>query len=73
MIGQIDDIRRAEWQPLREVLDDLSRDRAVQGFSPSETAVFVFSLKEPLFALLRQEFASATPIGSPARPGPPAA
>ena len=46
----------AEWQPVREVLEDLSRDRAVQGFSSSETAVFVFSLKEPLFALLREEF-----------------
>jgi rsbT co-antagonist protein RsbR len=30
----------------------------VQGFSPSETAVFVFALKEPLFALLRQEFST---------------
>ena len=47
----------AEWQPVREVLEDLSRDRAIQGFSPSETAIFVFSLKEPLFALLRREFA----------------
>jgi rsbT co-antagonist protein RsbR len=42
---------------VREVLEDLSRDRAIQGFSPSETAIFVFSLKEPLFALLRREFA----------------
>ncbi|HME19781.1 MAG TPA: STAS domain-containing protein [Acetobacteraceae bacterium] len=58
VIVQIDDIQAPEWQPLREVLDDLSRDRAVQGFSPSETAVFVLSLKEPLFALLRREFAS---------------
>jgi rsbT co-antagonist protein RsbR len=57
-IVQLDDIQAPEWQSLREVLDDLSRDRAVQGFSPSETAVFVLSLKEPLFALLRREFAS---------------
>lgn len=27
----------------------------VSGFSPSETAVFVLSLKEPLFELLREE------------------
>jgi rsbT co-antagonist protein RsbR len=57
-IAQADDIQMAEWQPVREVLEDLSRDRAIQGFSPSETAIFVFSLKEPLFALLRREFAT---------------
>jgi rsbT co-antagonist protein RsbR len=57
-IAQADEIQMAEWQPVREVLEDLSRDRAIQGFSPSETAIFVFSLKEPLFALLRREFAT---------------
>ncbi len=49
-------IQAAEWHPvMRELLEDISRDRALQGFSPNETAVFVFSLKEPLFALLRRE------------------
>jgi rsbT co-antagonist protein RsbR len=37
------------FEPVRRFLDDLSRTRAAQGFSPSETATFVFSLKEPLF------------------------
>nr|MDQ2668661.1 STAS domain-containing protein [Gemmatimonadota bacterium] len=37
-------------------LADLSRTRARQGFSPSETASFVFALKRPLFAMLRTEF-----------------
>ena len=46
---------RRNGEPMRELLEDLSRDRAVQGFSPSETAIFVFSLKQPLFARLRQE------------------
>lgn len=54
-ISQIDDITGAEWAPMRELLDDLSRTRVIQGFSPSETAIFVFSLKEPLFELLRRE------------------
>jgi rsbT co-antagonist protein RsbR len=40
---------------MRELLDDFSRARATQGFSPSETAAFVFSLKEPLFDMLRGE------------------
>ena len=54
-ISQIDDISGAEWTAMRELLEDLSRARVIQGFSPSETALFVFSLKEPLFDLLRRE------------------
>src|SRR5262249_20887240 len=38
-----------------EHLDSVSRSRARQGFSPSETATFVFSLKRPLFAHIRSE------------------
>jgi len=57
-VDQLDDINAAEWAPLRELLADLSRTRASQGFSPSETAVFVFSLKEALFELLRRELGS---------------
>ena len=34
---------------LRDMLGEISRSRAIQGFSPRETAVFVFSLKQPLF------------------------
>jgi len=34
---------------LRDLLGDLSRSRALQGFTPSETAAFVLSLKRPLF------------------------
>jgi rsbT co-antagonist protein RsbR len=47
------DTTDASWEPAREFLGDLSRSRAKQGFSPSETALFVFSLKQPLFARLR--------------------
>src|SRR5215471_8431732 len=31
------------YEPLREMLGDISRSRALQGFSPTETATFVFS------------------------------
>ncbi len=44
------------WQALRDYLGNLSRARARQGFSPTETATFVFSLKEPLFDRLQQEY-----------------
>jgi rsbT co-antagonist protein RsbR len=51
------DVGAAAWTDVRAFLEDLSRARARQGFSPSETAMFVFSLKQPLFARLRQELA----------------
>jgi rsbT co-antagonist protein RsbR len=41
---------------LREVLTEVSKQRASQGFSPSETALFVFSFKQALFVKLRQEY-----------------
>jgi rsbT co-antagonist protein RsbR len=37
---------------LRAVLQELSRSRARQGFSPSETAAAVFGLKEAVYALI---------------------
>jgi len=37
------------WEEVHELLADVSRSRARQGFSPSETATFVLSLKQPLF------------------------
>ena len=50
------DVFSESWSGARTVLEELSRERAIQGFSPSETASFVFSLKQPLFSLLRTEF-----------------
>jgi rsbT co-antagonist protein RsbR len=46
-----------QWTPVRDFLTRMSRSRAQQGFSPSEIATFVLSLKQPLFARLRGEFA----------------
>jgi rsbT co-antagonist protein RsbR len=43
------------WDSAKNLLQDISASRARQGFSPAETATFVLSLKEPLFASLRQE------------------
>ncbi len=63
-IAQFDDIHAIEWAPVRDLLDDLSRMRVIQGFGAGETASFIFSLKEPLFALLRREFShSADDLG----------
>jgi len=42
------------WEPVRAHLTALSRERVIQGFSPVETATFIFSLKKPLFEALRK-------------------
>jgi len=42
------------WDRVREMLQEISRSRAVMGFSPTETAAFVFSVKRPLFTQIRQ-------------------
>jgi rsbT co-antagonist protein RsbR len=51
----ISNITTQEWQPVREMLAELSRSRGLQGFSPSETATFVLSLKQPIFRRIRRE------------------
>jgi rsbT co-antagonist protein RsbR len=42
------------WQPLKDMLASLSVGRATSGFTPSETAVFVLSLKPSFFAVARE-------------------
>jgi len=46
------DLKTSEWGRVRDLLGDISRRRANLGFSPTETATFVFSLKQPLFDLI---------------------
>jgi rsbT co-antagonist protein RsbR len=48
------DLDKTDWSEALDVLTELSRSRAEKGFAPVETAMFVFSLKEPLFASLRE-------------------
>ena len=54
--GEVDDIMTPAWEEARQVLQELSQSRALQGFSPSETAMFVFSLKQPLFSRLAEDW-----------------
>lgn len=53
--GRFDSMDGADWTQLRDFLAGVSRSRAQQGFSPTETATFVLSLKQPLFERLRHE------------------
>ncbi len=53
--GNSSDLSRSEWNGMHDFLKDLSRQRAERGFTPSETATFVLSFKQPLFTRLRKE------------------
>ena len=50
--GNLSDILSSEYKPVLEMLEDFSRSRGLRGFTPSETATFVFSFKQPLFSAL---------------------
>jgi len=50
------DTTQPAWARLREILAEFSKQRAALGFSPAETATFVFSFKQALFGKLRQEY-----------------
>lgn len=50
------EIGGAAYEPVRQALEELSLERARKGYSPTETATFVFSLKQPLFMRLREKF-----------------
>jgi rsbT co-antagonist protein RsbR len=54
-----DDVMDPSWAKVREMLSEIARSRAVQGFSPTETAMFILSMKRPLFERLRRGHASA--------------
>lgn len=47
-------VHSTAYDPLRDMLAEISRSRAIQGFSPRETATFVLSIKRPLFTAIRQ-------------------
>ncbi len=53
--GSMEDDSSQGWDNLKVSLAEMSRARGERGFSPSETAWFVLSLKRPLFSSLRRE------------------
>jgi rsbT co-antagonist protein RsbR len=56
--SSLEDIAGEGWSDAKEILAEISRSRAQAGFTPSETATFVLSLKQPLFGLLRNDLKS---------------
>ena len=56
--GDVTNIDGPAWDQTRDTLSAISASRAKQGFSTSETATFVLSLKQPIFNVVRRENAS---------------
>jgi len=56
--GIKEDITGSEYEKVREFLIKISRSRATKGFSPSETATFIFSLKEAILPLMQEVYRS---------------
>ena len=59
-------LQSAEWKPLRQTLESLSRSRAAQGESAGDTSLFVLALKKPIFDALhgaREGALSQAPLG----------
>ncbi|UYL07420.1 STAS domain-containing protein [Bdellovibrio sp. SKB1291214] len=53
--GTYENLKGNQWENVKRMLSEISRSRSLQGFSPSETAIFIFSLKKPLFNMLKME------------------
>lgn len=51
------DVSKEGWREARDFLTGLSASRARQGFSPTEVATYVLSLKQPLFSAARRDMA----------------
>lgn len=53
--GNLTDIESTEFEQVNEILSGISISRARQGFSPRETGIYIFSLKDALLKTLRTE------------------
>lgn len=56
--GELQNIEHRSWDEVRDLLAEISSSRARGGSTPSETATFIFSLKQPLFARMNAGFAN---------------
>lgn len=61
--GNLTNIEAVTWQEMREMLSSISRSRSQKGFTPTETATFIFSFKQPLFNRMRQQLKDPIELG----------
>jgi rsbT co-antagonist protein RsbR len=50
------EMSHGKWKAVRDFLNEMTRSRVQKGFTPSQIATFVFSLKKPVFEQIRKEF-----------------
>ncbi len=55
--GDIANLDNSAWEHAKDLLQSMSARRAQSGFSPSETATYILSLKRPVFEAIRKELA----------------
>jgi rsbT co-antagonist protein RsbR len=53
--GDLVHLENPAWDKAKELLQSISASRAQAGFSPSETATFILSLKRPIFEAIRKD------------------
>jgi rsbT co-antagonist protein RsbR len=53
--GDVVHLENPAWDHAKELLQSVSASRAQAGFSPSDTAMYVLSLKRPVFEAVRKE------------------
>lgn len=54
--GNLDSIESTEYEPVKKLLTDISRDRERRGFTPFETAYSIFSFKDSWVLALQNPF-----------------
>lgn len=59
--GNLYNIYDDTWQPVRDYLATIAEQRCAQGFSPWETATFVFALRPTLYGHLQSELGQDSP------------
>src|ERR1043165_8865599 len=53
--GDLTNYESVNWRNIEAFIQSISASRAKLGFSPSDTATYIMSLKQPLFTRLRAE------------------
>ena len=62
--GEMDNVQAEPWKKVRAFLTQLSAERARSGYTSSQTATFIFSLKQPLFQVLQREVSDPVLLAS---------
>lgn len=60
--ANIENTQSSDFETVNEILSSISISRAKQGYSPRETGLYIFSLKEALLSVLSEEMKDPTAL-----------